>query len=128
MEKTLMKFILADTPRYWWPVVVKMPDTDNPGQFVELSFKVLFEPRDQDAEVAERARVLAILDAEEQLKEDRMSLAAVIKDWDEIVDTDKTPVPFTAAKVDQMLRQPWARMAVWTAYHESMAGGAHLGN
>ena len=57
-----------------------------------------------------------------------LPLAAVIKDWDEIVDTDETPVPFNAAKVDQMLRQPWARVAVWTAYHESMAGGAHLGN
>lgn len=124
-----MKFILSDSPRYWWPVTVMVPDNDAPGTFVEQTFKVLFEPRDQDAEKAERDRILAIEDAGEQLKADRASLAAVIKKWDDIVDPDKSPVPFTPKHVDQLLKQPWARFAVWKAYHESQNGGeARLGN
>lgn len=124
-----MKFILADSPRYWWPVIAHVPDKDNPGKFVEQSFKVLFEPRDQDAQKAEQDRIFGIKDAVEQLKADRQSLAGTIKDWSDIVDEDKTPVPFTPENIDQLLRQPWARVAVWKAYHESQMGGeALLGN
>ena len=124
-----MKFVLAPNPRYWWPVSVQMPDTDNPGEFVEQTFKVLFEPRDQDAEKAERDRILAITDTEQQLKEDRASLAAVIKGWDDIVDPDKTPVSFSPENLDLMLRQPWSRVAVWRAYHASQMGEeVRLGN
>lgn len=124
-----MKFILSDSPRYWWPVTAHVPDTDNPGAFLDQTFKVLFEPRDQDEETAERARVLSFIDGAELEKEDRASLAAVIKDWDGIVDPDKTPVPFNPDTLDQLLRQSWARVAVWKAYHESRNGeAARLGN
>ncbi|MEP3298550.1 MAG: hypothetical protein ABJO27_19110 [Pseudoruegeria sp.] len=124
-----MKFVLADTPRYWWPVVVSMPDNDNAGAFVEVPFKVLFEPRDQDEELAEQNRLAAIKDLTERIKEERKSLASLIKDWQEIVDPDKTPVPFSAENLDRMLRQSWARAGVIKAYQDSLSGGqAHLGN
>lgn len=123
-----MNFVLTETPRYWWPVTVHVPDNDNPGELVEQTFEVLFEPRDQDAEKAARDHVLGITDPNEQLKADRASLASVIKNWRGVVDADRTELEFSAERLDLALRQPWSRIGLWRAYHESQSGQARLGN
>jgi len=124
-----MKFTLAEKPRYWWPVTVRAPDPENPGKVIEQTLRVLFEPRDQDEERAEQDRVAKITDPAEQLREDRASLAAVIKGWDDVIDAEKSSVAFTPENIALALKQPWFRAAVWEAYYESMSGQeARLGN
>jgi hypothetical protein len=123
-----MKFVLSDTPRYWWPVTAKVPSEDKPGEFTEQTFKVLFEPRDRDAEKQVRDDLLAIKDGRKQIEADRKALADVIKGWDDIIGKDKTPVPFTEENLDRLLRQSWALIPTWMAYQQSLAGGAAQGN
>lgn len=124
-----MKFVLADKPRYWWPVTVRVPDPENPGKVLEQTLKLLFEPRDQDAEKAEQERILKIENQAEALREERASLAAVIKGWDDVVSEDKSAIAFTPESIELALKQTWFRAAVWEAYYESQSGEeARLGN
>lgn len=125
----MLKFVLAPTKAYWWPVTVSLPDPDNAGQVIVQRLKLLFEPRDQEAEIVERERIAAIRDSVAQAKAERAMLAAVVKGWDDVETRDGTVVPFTPEVLDQALRQPWFRRAAWTAYYESLSGeAARLGN
>ncbi|MCI5097527.1 MAG: phage tail assembly chaperone [Rhodobacteraceae bacterium] len=121
-----MKFVLADAPRYWWPVTVKIPNDDQPGEFIEQTFKLLFEPRDREEEKSVRDRILGLKDGPQQIAADRDALAEVIKGWDDVVGPDKAPVEFTSENLDRLLRQSWAIVPAWKAYHESQLGGATL--
>lgn len=124
-----MKFVLAPSNTYWWPVIVRVPDPEAPGKLAEQTMKMQFEPRDQDAERAEYDRIQAITDVAEQLREERASLMAVCKGWDDVTTPDGSPLPFNQTNLDTALQQPWFRLAVWTAYHQSISGQeARLGN
>lgn len=124
-----MKFVLATTRAYWWPVTVSLPDPDNAGQVIVQRLKLLFEPRDQEAERAEQDRVAAIRDGVAQMKAERAMLMEVVKGWDDVVGRDGAVVPFSPEVLDQALRQAWFRRAAWTAYYESLSGeAARLGN
>lgn len=124
-----MQFVLAPSNAYWWPVTVRMPDPDSAGKFLEQKFEIRFEPRDQDADLAERARILAIEDPAGQQRADRKSLADVCKGWRGVVTPDKAELPFNATNLDAALQKPWIRIAVWQAYWDSVSGQeARLGN
>ena len=44
-----MKFVLASTNRYWWPVKVRIPHPTEAGKIIEHTLKIQFEalPRDE---------------------------------------------------------------------------------
>ena len=124
-----MKFVLAPTNAYWWPVTVTFPDPVNPGQVIQQQLRLKFEPRDQEAERALQERVAAIRDGVEQTKAEREMMVAVIKGWDDVEDRDGKAVPFSLENLDMALRQTWFRRGVWVAYYESLSGeAARLGN
>lgn len=124
-----MKFVLAPTNAYPWPVTVSFPDPANPGQVIKQQLQLTFEPRDQEVERAEQERVAAIRDGAEQMKAERQLMMEVVKGWSDVVDRDGKAVPFSAENLDMALRQPWFRRGAWAAYYESLSGeAARLGN
>lgn len=123
-----MKFVLSATNRFWWPVKVKMPDPDRPGKIVTQELVVLFEPKDQDSAIEDQARIAA-LPATDQIVAERQLLADVVRDWRDVLDEDKQPVPFSDKNLNMALQQSWFRTALWSAYAQSLAGQeARLGN
>lgn len=124
-----MKFVLAATSRYWWPVTALVPDADQPGKFVEQTLKVLFEPKLQDKLLEEQRRIGAIKDFAQQARAEREALAELCKGWDDVLDASGQPMLFTPEALDTALQVAWFRAAVWRAYHESQNGQeARLGN
>lgn len=124
-----MKFKLVEAPRYWWPMVVRMPDPDNPGAVIEQRLEVLLQARPQDELIAEQRRISTLADPVEQIVAERNSLAAVIHSWRGVVDDDGTDVPFTPAARDQAMQHSWFRAGLSRALAESLAGQeARLGN
>lgn len=125
-----MKFVLAETPRYWWPVIVRVPDEKTPGQVSEQRFTMLFEPRDQEAALDELTEIAEIDDLADRLRAERAMLCRVCKGWDnDVVGDDGSPVPFTPENLDLAMQRQWFRLAVNAAYVESLSGqAARLGN
>ncbi|MDZ4310605.1 MAG: hypothetical protein U1A24_08610, partial [Cypionkella sp.] len=53
----------------------------------------------------------------------------VVKNWDGVIDEDKSPIPFSPELFDQAMQQSWFRQAVQEALQQSMTGDkARLGN
>lgn len=127
-----MKFVLATTSRYWWPVVVRRPDPDleRAGQIIEERFRALLEPPPQDEALDIQARIAAMRDPIQRAREERDALAAVCKGWDsDVTDASGAPVPFSAPALQAALQQVWFRTGLYQAYAESLSGeAARLGN
>nr|WP_298099780.1 hypothetical protein [uncultured Shinella sp.] len=124
-----MKFKLVETYRYWWPVIVRMPDEHTPGKMVEHELKVLFEPQPREEAVKAAEAYAKLKTARAQADHEHQQLLAVVKNWDEIEDQDKNPIPFSEASFLQALEFPWFRMGVYNAYTDSLNGiEARVGN
>ncbi|TCP88916.1 hypothetical protein C8J31_10285 [Rhizobium sp. PP-CC-2G-626] len=122
-----MKFKLVDKYRYWWPVIINVPDPENPGKVIKQQFKIEFEPEDIESEIA-RIEEIAKLPAKEQQQHEHDGMRKVIKNWDEVED-DAGSVIFTPEALEKALRWNWFRIGVHRAYAESLSGGAaRLGN
>lgn len=124
-----MKFVLSEKPRYWWPVVVRRPDTENAGKIVEETFKVLFEPQSRDEAIASQNQRSQLQTAQEIAAHEHQQLLDVVKSWDEVEDGNKNPIPFTQEVYLQALQQSWVRTGIFQAYADSLNGvEARLGN
>jgi hypothetical protein len=128
MERAL-KFKMSDKPRYWWPVVVRTPDPENAGKVIEQKLKVLFEPQDRDEAVAAAEAYAKLTSPREKAEHEHLQLLAVVKNWDEVEDDDKNPVPFSPEIFLAAVQQSWFRTGVYAAYADSLNGiEARLGN
>lgn len=124
-----MKFKLVEKHRYWWPVVVRIPDPDVPGRFVEQELKILFEPQDRDAAVAATEAYEKLTTARARADHEHEQLLAVSKNWDDVEGSDKQPLAFSEDIFRAALQQGWFRSAVYTAYYDSLNGvEARVGN
>ena len=124
-----MKFTLAKTVRYWWPVIVRLPDPENPGKIIEQRLKVLFEPKRRDEAFTAQEAYAKLTTPKERLLHEQAELTDVVKGWDDVVDEDKSPIPFTVEALDQALQFSWFRAGVYDAYAQSLNGEeARLGN
>lgn len=124
-----MKFTLAKKVRYWWPVTVRMPDPETPGKIVEQQLKVLFEPKSRDEALAAQDDYAQLDTARARAEHEHTELKDVVKGWDDVVDDDKSPVPFTEETISAALQLSWFRTGVYAAYAESLNGQeARLGN
>lgn len=125
-----MKFILAATTSYWWPVTVRIPDPGQPGKIVEQRFNALLKPQDQDEYFADQEAMDKLPTPKARARAERESLARRIEGWDaDVVDGQGQPVPFTAANLEAALRKSWFRAGIWRALNESALGEeARLGN
>ena len=124
-----MKFKLVETYRYWWPVIVRMPDEHNPGKMAEHELKVLFEPQPREEAVKAAEAYAKLKTAREQADHEHQRLLAVVKNWNDIEDQDKNPIPFSEQSFLQALEYPWFRLGVYNAYTDSLNGiEARMGN
>ena len=124
-----MKFVLTEKPRYWWPVTVRVPDPDHPGRIIEQQLKVLFEPQDREASIASAEAHLALTSDRARADHEIDLMLNVVRDWDDVEDSDKRPIPFTPEIFRSAVGQSWFRAGVSEAYAESLAGQeARLGN
>ncbi|MBY6091077.1 hypothetical protein [Maritimibacter alkaliphilus] len=124
-----MKFTLAKSIRYWWPVTVRMPDPNTPGKIIEQQLKVLFEPKGRDEAIAAQDAYAALGSVRERADHEHAELRDVVKGWDDVVDEDRNPVPFTEEAIQAALQLSWFRTGVYNAYADSLAGQeARLGN
>lgn len=124
-----MKFVLADSYRYWWPVTVNVPDPETAGAFTEQQLRVQFEPisRDEEVRATEAARELKTSREIEEFESDRFR--RIVRDWDGVADAAGEVVPFSDERLEIALRFNWFRIGVRDAYNASVSGqAARLGN
>lgn len=124
-----MKFRLVENPRYWWPMLVRIPDPETPGAVIEQRLEVLLQARPQDELIAEQRRINAIDDPIERLVAEREVQAAAVHGWRGVVDDDGSDVPFSAAALSLAMQHSWFRASLHRAWAESLEGQeARLGN
>lgn len=124
-----MKFTLAQTVRYWWPVTVRLPDPETPGKILEQQLQVLFEPKGRDEAIAAQEAYAQLDSAKERSAHEHRELADVVKGWDDVVDEEKAPIPFSEEALSRALQFSWFRAGVYEAYAQSLNGEeARLGN
>jgi hypothetical protein len=124
-----MQFQLVKNHRYWWPVNVRIPDPETAGKIIEQTLKIEFEAEDRDVSAARASRYRELTDPKDILNHEVKLMTEVCKNWDDVIDPQKAPVPFTEDNFASALNQEWFRNAVFLAYGESLAGEeARLGN
>ncbi|MBW8283320.1 MAG: hypothetical protein K0M55_06940 [Rhizobium sp.] len=122
------QFVVGEVVRYWWPVIVRIPDPEKAGQVLERKFEILFEPEDQDTAVETQLEYSAIASLKDRIEHERQQLLRVAKDWKGVLDKNRQPVLFSEENFRAALQQSWFRIGVNTALAESLAGQARLGN
>lgn len=124
-----MKFVLAETPRYWWPVTVRMPHPEAAGQIIEQQLDILFEPQGQDAALDTAEAAGAATSPRDFAEQEQATLRAICRDWRGVVDDATGDVPFSDTAFSAAIQMVWFRQAVFAAYRESLTGeAARLGN
>lgn len=124
-----MKFRLVEHPRYWWPMVVRLPDPDKPGEVIEQQLEVLLQARPQDELIADQRRINAMSDPVEQVIAEREALKEAIKGWRGVVGDDGADVTFSPDVLDRAMQHSWFRAGLSRALAESLSGqAARLGN
>lgn len=124
-----MKFVLASTYRYWWPIVIRVPHPDEPGKILEQTFKMQFEPQPREEAIAAQEAYEKLKTQRERDAHEAEQLAKVCKNWDDVVDKDGGSTPFTPETIAQALNLGWFRTGVYRGYYDSLNGEeARLGN
>ncbi len=120
-----MQFVLTREHRYWWPVTVTFPHDDpaKAGEIVQQTFKMQFVAMPQD-EAAALADEIAALPPSERAKREHDHIIAVSCNWTDIVDADKSPVPFSEEALREALQSSFFRIAIYRAVAESLRGEA----
>lgn len=117
-----MKFVLVEKHLYWWPVKVRVPDTEQAGKLIEQELKIQFEARDQEETLALQEAYAALATPRERAEAEVSELKAICRGWDGVVDGAGNPVSFSADTFALALEQSWFRAGVWAAYHQSVFG------
>jgi len=124
-----MKFVLAETYSYWWPVIIRAPHPDEPGKILERTLKVQFEPQPREEAIAAQEKYNTLETQRERDAHEVEQLMKVCKNWDDVVDADGGAVAFTPDNAAKALNIGWFRTGVYRAYSESLSGEeARLGN
>lgn len=122
----MVKFVVTQSRHYWWPIKVRMPNSDprRAGQMEEFLFKAKFEAISTEEADGIIAQVNE-LPVEDRKGRQNDLIKRVVKDWDDqIVDEEKQPIPFDGGTLDQLLTDPWVLIAFWRAWSESMTDDA----
>lgn len=125
----MTEFVLEDTDRYWWPVVVRVPDPENPGKFLNQTLEMEFELQDRD-EIIKQEKILSELyDPQARVDHEKEQLRKVCKNWRSSKDRSKQPAPFTEENFNRAIQKTWFRIGVYEALRQSQMGEeARLGN
>jgi hypothetical protein len=111
-------FKLTQTPAYWWPVTVRQPSIDKPGELVDAKFEVEFLWLDDDAHDA----LMVTVNAERQ--RDRDFVPHVVRSVRQVADEDGNELPFTPELFAQMLKTTGVATAIAKQYFVSRSEAA----
>ncbi len=114
-------YVLVDTVEFWWPVTAFVPDEKVPGKHAPSPFELRFQSIDLDDQQALTDEIAALPEKEQAARQHDL-LRRVIIDWRKVVDTDKQPVPFSAAMLHAAIQKSWFRLAAYTAWADAMSG------
>lgn len=124
-----MKFTLMKTASYWWPVTVRIPSQTKPGVWDEQKLKLHFVAQTRDDAVAAQAKYEKMRSISDRAAHESAQLADRVIGWEDVLDEDGAPIPFSADVFDQAMQHSWFRTAVARAYSDSQIGdAARLGN
>lgn len=112
-------FKLSQNTTYRWPVTVHIPQDG--GKFVKATFTAEFRALPQN-EIDQ-----VITDAREGDR-DADLCAECLTGWSGVQDGDGTDLPFSDEAKAKLLNVPYARIALVTAFFESLNGGARRKN
>ena len=124
-----MKFVLAKSYRYWWPVTVTIPDPENAGDFLKHELRIQFEPQPREEEIADSEAAGKLKSLREIEDFEIARFRRVIRNWDGVIDEAGELVPFSQERLDMALQFNWFRAGVKDAFDASISRqGARLGN
>ncbi|MES0068796.1 hypothetical protein NKJ73_23760 [Mesorhizobium sp. M0074] len=119
-----MKFILAKEYLYWWPIKIELPDPTNPGKWKTMSYTHQFAGVDEDAAIALGKEIEALPTQEERKTREHDLLIQATRGWRDVVDEDGNEVEYSEEVFRQALQQTWYRVALYSAYANSLASPA----
>ncbi|MFB2531033.1 hypothetical protein ACEYYA_02585 [Paracoccus sp. p3-h83] len=123
-----MQFKLSKTHRYWWPVIVRVPDPEQAGQYLEQMLRLELEPLPRAEALAAQEAMAELTTGRALVEHEIEQTLRVVKNWDGVVD-DQGTVPFSADAMRSALEHSWFRAAVARAIADSLNGeAARLGN
>lgn len=113
-----MKFVLADTYTFSWPVKVRMPNPDKPGETVEQSFTGRFKliPIER-LTVMENAGRQASDELSELIREGLVG-------WSDVIAPDGAEIPFSDDALARAQRFTPFQTGVYRAMIDAARGGA----
>lgn len=106
-------FKFMKSPAYWWPVTLRVPAEDDPGQCIAVKFEAQFKRMTSSEMVAhiEKMRANGWPDAE--------YVRPLIVGFRKLLNVDDTEVPFNADSLSELLDVPGAGTALAKAYGDS---------
>lgn len=120
-----MKFSITDDYHFWWPVTVRVPSAQRPGEIEEQSFEARFRALTSDEATKLDAK---ITESDDRQGAEQMLLREVVVDWRGVEDEAGASIGF-ATGLDIALSVSWIRAGLYRAYAQAMAGdAARLGN
>ena len=124
-----MKFKIAKTYLYWWPVTVSIPSPDVPGTWMKQDFQLQLEPQPREEAIAASEEMAGLTTMREVIEHDVAQTLRVVRDWKGVTDDDGNDMPFSEAALRMALQHTWFRVAVTKAIAASLNGEeARLGN
>lgn len=122
-----MPFKITDTYLFWWPVTVRMPDPDKPGEILPQSFEMRFEALGADeADALDKSFDGDVQASIDFVEREKALLRRIAKDWRGVESEDGGMEGFSALALDRCLQHSWFRAGVYAAYAQAMRGeGAH---
>lgn len=124
----MAQFVLAETYRYFWPVIVNVPDPAEAGKTLEQTFDVEFEALSLDEATAMDAEYAALETARDRAAHQHDFLKRAVKGWRGVQAPGGSDVPFTEKNFALALQHAWFRQGVYRAYSQSVSGEARTGN
>jgi len=117
-----MKFQLSTEYLYWWPVTITLPDENQPGKWVKQNFTMQFAAIDEDRAKEIHAEISALPSEEERNARKHDLLVEACRDWRDVIDGKKQPLPFSRELLVQALGVVWYRTGIYEAWARSLAG------
>lgn len=123
-----MKFTLAKSYLYWWPVTVMVPAPDVPGSYHPEELCIQISPQTQAEAVAANEQLADLRTTRELVEHEITQILTVVRGWEGVVGDDGVAVPYSEEAMRQALQFSWFRNAISAAITASLNGEARVKN
>jgi hypothetical protein len=108
-----MPFIKKNINSYPWPVEVRRPSTDNPGEYETFEFIAIFKRLTKSQ-----------LSQFQTAKDELVAMQDILLGWKDITEEDGTPIPFNKANVKSFAEDVDFSNGLFAAYGKFYQLGA----